>query len=682
MATHENPLIPNTLPTITATYHLRVIFFQYETTFLLTHLDNYLKQIQRNCPQFQPELPTMQIHHSLIQFQSTPLTRIPAYQLFPINVQLIHSFNPSQVYFLAKLDNQENLFPQSFELLNPKQSSGSKTLLSLDTNSGTLLIPSHYPPHQQEDIEIFSLSISACLESFQFSEAPFTAWKPVEASFGRLHFPSNMSILAALPPVQYANPLSHPPPTHPSQKNLRWTERPVTTSNPNYISSRQNAQHSPLHHPQMENQYPPSCPQYPSGIRNIPQSHKQLSDNLSSHTTSTNYYQGPTSYIQEVTPTILQVPQPLATLRPKLSFPIPSDLPEIQPAPTSQSQPQRLPGTTPCPPPHDHPPSYAEANPAHKDYRNDTLNHITSHLNRMSDSSADNLNRFNALRGTSPLLPSPIVPTTVTAPNPFQTHTISEPQAPPRHQQSQRITPLFTSTPLHEPQGVLLTPQVQALSPQQMSPLSQAQALPPHPLISHSVPLYQPQEIPLDLADQFHHQTTLHDDTTITPNSPTDIPQPPKVTVKYSDNGAIAKMDDIRKQKHSDNQQLGSRPTLDAMCFLLDKYPKHNQFQSCKHFSSDIPPKEIYTLSNNHRLYLNQILHQMNDHRPPTNIATFLTPYVSFDINHQKYTAVDHLLTLDIIQKLDHMLTSSIVGPSTFKRLKDRFTNRTRSSSK
>ena len=501
-----------------------------------------------------------------------------------------------------------------------------------------------------------------------------------------------MSILAALPPVQYANPLSHPPPALPSQKNLRWTERPVTqTLDPNYISPRQNAPHPPFHHPEMENQHSPSFPQYPSGIRSIPQSHNtsvqtQLSDNLPFHTTSTNYNQIPTSDIQEFTPIIPEVPQPLAPPRPKMSFSIPSALPEIRPpASTSPPRAHRLPGPAHGPASHDHPPSYAEANPASKDYRHDTLNNITSHLNRMSDSSnqsADNLNRFNALRGTTPLLPSPIVPTTVTVPNPLQTPTINEPQPPPRHQASQRMTPVFTSTPRHESQGVLVIPQAQALSPQRLSPLSQAQALPPQRLISQSVPLYQPQSIPLDLADQFHHQTTLHDDTTLTPTSPTNIPQPPKVTVKYTDNGAFGQMNDIRKQKQSDIQQPGSRATLDAMCLLLDKYPKHNQFQSCRHFSSDIPPKEIYTLSSNHQIYLNQILHQMNDHQPPTNIATFLAPYVSYDINHHRYRAIDHLLTLDIIQKLDHMITSSIAGPSTFQRFKDKFTNRTRSSSK
>ena len=676
MAAQEHSLIPNNPPTISSTYHLRILFYQYETTFLLEHLHNYLKQIQRNCPQFKPELPNMQIHHSLIQFESVPLTRISAYQLFPINVQIIHSFNPSQVSFLAKLDNQENLFPQSFQLLNPKQIAGSSTLLSLDTDTGTLMIPSHYPPHQTENIQIFSLSISACLESLQFSEAPFDTWRPVEASFGRLHFPSNMSILAALPPVQYPNPLSQPPPALPSQKNLRWTERPVVHASPNYAASRPDVQHPPFH-PQMENQQSNSFLEYPPGIRNILQSnhnsaHQQFSDNPSSHTTSTHYYQRPTSYTQEAPPTIPLVKQPLATLRPRISVPTPSELPHIQPPPTSQSLPQRLPAQSIGPPSapvlNDNPPTYAEANPAHKDYRVDSLNNITSHLHKMSDSSLDNLNRFNALRGNSPLLPSPIQPTT-SAPNQMQTP-ISEPQAPPRsHQHSQRITPVFTSTPLHQPQGA------QALSP------NQVQAPPFHPLISNSVPPYQPQQLPVDLEDQFHHQISLHDDPAITPTSLPDVPQNPKLTVKYADSGAIDKIENIRKQKFSDNQQVNSRTALDAMCLLLDKYPKHNQFPSCKHLSSDVPPKEIFRLSHNHQLYLNEILHKMNDHPPPTNLATFLTPFVQFDINNQKYTSIDYLLTLDVIQKIDHLLTNSIIGPSAFKRLKDRFT-RTRSSSK
>ena len=68
----ENAPGPTQIPTIISTYHLRVIFFQYETTYLLTHLESYLKQIQRHCPEFQLELPTMQIYHSLINFKVPP----------------------------------------------------------------------------------------------------------------------------------------------------------------------------------------------------------------------------------------------------------------------------------------------------------------------------------------------------------------------------------------------------------------------------------------------------------------------------------------------------------------------------------------------------------------------------------------------------------------------------------
>ena len=435
----ENPSGPPQPPTIISTYHLRVIFFQYETTYLLTHLESYLKQIQRHCPEFQLELPTMEIYHSLIQFQSTPMTKIPAYQQFPIKVQLIHSFNPSQLYFLAILDNQETLFPQSFQLLNPLQKSGTKTLLALNTNSGTLLVPSHYPPHQQDNIEIFSLTLSTCLESLQFSESPFKVWKSVESSFGHLHFPTNMSILAALPPVQYSNPLSYPPPAIPHQKNLRWSGRAVNqTVDHNYLSPIQNAPHPTFHQPEMEHQHPLGFPHYPSGIRSLPPSHNtsvqtQHSDNLPFHTDSTNYHQIPTSDIQASTPLIPGVPQPSAPLRPKMSFAVPSALPELRPpAPTDPPPAHRLPG----PASQAHLPSYVEANPSSQDYRHEALHNITLHLNQMSDTSnqsTDIMNRFNALRGTSPLLPTPSVqvPTTVTIPTQAQQPLINDPTPPP-----------------------------------------------------------------------------------------------------------------------------------------------------------------------------------------------------------------------------------------------------------
>ena len=163
MSTQETSLMTTQIPTQTSSYHLRVVFFQYETTYLLTHLASYFKKIQRHCPECTLEIPTMQIYHSLIQFQSTPTTKISAYQLFPIQIRLIHGFNPSQLYFLATFANQDTLFPDSFQLLHPLQTSGTQTLLALNPPSGTLPVPSHYPIHQKDDIEVFSLTLSTCL---------------------------------------------------------------------------------------------------------------------------------------------------------------------------------------------------------------------------------------------------------------------------------------------------------------------------------------------------------------------------------------------------------------------------------------------------------------------------------------------------------------------------------------
>ena len=217
-------------------------------------------------------------------------------------------------------------------------------------------------------------------------------------------------------------------------------------------------------------------------------------------------------------------------------------------------------------------------------------------------------------------------------------------------------------------------------TPSTRSRLAPAPAPTLHPLTSSSISPYNPPQLPMSIEDQFHNQISLHDDPAVTPISIQDVQQNPKLTVKYP-SGAVEKIQNIRKQKLSDNPQVNSRASLDAMCLLLDKYPRHNQFPSCKHFTSDVPPKEVFKLSPNHQLYMSEILHKMNDHSAPTNLATFLTPFVQFDINNQKYVCIDHLLTLDLIQKIDHLLTNSIIGPSAFKRLRDKFT-RTRSSSK
>ena len=212
----------------TAVYHLRTVFYQYESTFVLTHLDSYLQTVQRHRPECAPLLsPTMQMPHSLIQFESSPYTKINAYQVFPLTINMVHSFNPSEVYFSATLENHKTLFPGSFKLLHPlQQDNHAPTMIAMNTPTGTFRLPSHYPRHQKENITLHSVNLTICLESLQFAESPFIQWKPVETHNGSLHFPNTQSILAALPVVQH-----HPPPNHmfknPQVKHLRWTQRQV-----------------------------------------------------------------------------------------------------------------------------------------------------------------------------------------------------------------------------------------------------------------------------------------------------------------------------------------------------------------------------------------------------------------------------------------------------------------------
>ena len=232
-----------------------------------------------------------------------------------------------------------------------------------------------------------------------------------------------------------------------------------------------------------------------------------------------------------------------------------------------------------------------------------------------------------------------------------------------------------------------------------MPTIPQTQAHSPNQLISNSVPQYQPPAIPADVQDQFHHtinlpenrdqfhQTLFHpndataqdfDDSTISLNYQPDTQQPAKVTVQFVE--ATDQMKDLKK-KPSATQELGSRAILDAMCPLLDKVQTNNQFAECRSFTSDNPPRPVYVLSNNHQTFLNGLLHQLNDHMPPSNLAIKLAPFISYDINLGRYRATDSLLTLDIIQKLDHLINSSS-GPSTFQRIKDKIAHHTRSSSK
>jgi hypothetical protein len=149
------------------TYHLRALFSNYEKSFLMEHLVLYLRKIQRHLPQ--SEISQTQTflnsNHSLIQFESSAESFVNAYEIFNLQVNLCHSFSPSELFFTAKLLNIEQ-FPHPYALTNSQQTADPNhaTMLSLNTPTGTLPVISHYPKHQQKTIVIYSLTLNLHLE--------------------------------------------------------------------------------------------------------------------------------------------------------------------------------------------------------------------------------------------------------------------------------------------------------------------------------------------------------------------------------------------------------------------------------------------------------------------------------------------------------------------------------------
>ena len=189
----------------TQTYQLKIIFSQYEKCYLTDHLTQYVQKIQRHLPKVILDIdpPFMLSDHRLLQFESTATSLIPAYDNFLLDVKFWHMFNPSRLLFTAKFSNL-NFFPNAYCLLHQSQTDEiPDTLLSLDTSTGTHLVPSHLLPHEIKPLLISQLSLNIHLEQLQYSLSPYDHWHQVESTAGHLHFPTTPSVdFSQLPPIQ------------------------------------------------------------------------------------------------------------------------------------------------------------------------------------------------------------------------------------------------------------------------------------------------------------------------------------------------------------------------------------------------------------------------------------------------------------------------------------------------
>ena len=187
---------------------MKICFTNYDTSFIQQHLKSYIEKVSRYVPYQKIETPRMKQDHPLLQFAHKDVTRVPAYQLFTINIKMVHSFVPtSRVYFVCALKNAETMFQNCCSLITSLQPEDSKeTLLPLATQDGSFPIPSIYPNHKVKPIILFTFALDISLEQMLYALVPYSSWRPVTAKEGKLSFPLEQSIIHTLPSLQHTPP--------------------------------------------------------------------------------------------------------------------------------------------------------------------------------------------------------------------------------------------------------------------------------------------------------------------------------------------------------------------------------------------------------------------------------------------------------------------------------------------
>ena len=168
-------------------YRLRLTLTGYETHFLRENLKTYLETIQRSSPQTVFDVPHLEPSHTILQITSMETTNISAFELFPFRVDLIQDFDPPRVYFKASFRVLAALWSSATHIRHPFQPDHcAGTILPLSTTTGYLSVPSKYPVHQRQPIEIATLTLHSTFESLTYSPNPFEHYRQFEIKQGFL----------------------------------------------------------------------------------------------------------------------------------------------------------------------------------------------------------------------------------------------------------------------------------------------------------------------------------------------------------------------------------------------------------------------------------------------------------------------------------------------------------------
>ena len=98
---------------------LQVQFTNYETAFILQHLQCHIECVRRHNPHLNFECLSLTKNHPLVQFKARQNIQVPAYDLYTLNVDMIQSYKPNAwIYFTGRLSNARKIFPYCYNITN------------------------------------------------------------------------------------------------------------------------------------------------------------------------------------------------------------------------------------------------------------------------------------------------------------------------------------------------------------------------------------------------------------------------------------------------------------------------------------------------------------------------------------------------------------------------------------
>ena len=173
-----------TMETTFQTFQIAVTLSTLEQNYISAYVQHHLKRVQRYHPNLTLQCPDLKSFHKLIQINSSKRTKIDFYQIFSLQVDLMHYFNPSFLALSIKLV-QSSTFDKDFITLTPtnQPSSLQATLLEFENDSGILPVKNTFDGQSFAGPKSLKTIFLQCHpEILSYSASPYQIWKLLSAS--------------------------------------------------------------------------------------------------------------------------------------------------------------------------------------------------------------------------------------------------------------------------------------------------------------------------------------------------------------------------------------------------------------------------------------------------------------------------------------------------------------------